>query len=1278
MKFPIPSSFPDLEQCPYNLLPYPAGFDDDDEASRADSFKNLILYVEQGNQILLNNGIALFSELGLSYEENAWCGEERVQALYTLVRKSSSLAPRTRARLISSICEAIYALCSILSTPTTSNESIEDDVDINQNSNAVSQKFRDAFACHLYMLYSLMFLYESEAKLGKSSSKGKKKATSSKEVIDVNAHRAECAEVMLTAAQTMCQYQSKLWKRGVPEESVHNLPCRISILMLENSDGVNAQKAASANLAIGIIAATVDSATNLSTNIVAALVDLLHSYEHMALLAVDLCCKVNETPVNRLAIELLRELGRLSQTYDSDDTGRGNGVKNVAPFVSELAAKRPQLVLSNISLVMPLLQSEHYQFRNSIVTTIGNILVNFNEHVTSIENKDDKENSENNEGIDLSRGLYMQNNRDSLLDILVERTYDKNSFVRSTVMKTWKFLIGKKCLPLDKVTDVTSLAIDRLQDKTVLVRRGAMQLLTLILERNPFYESLNPLPYQEKIVELRQFLKSNLPTSLRDAVSQNSDPDTEIEELEEAALIAVMKEEVFENEADLNDSEREYLSKVRALKFAFSAVNFIKLFENTNGIFESMLSSTTVSDVTEALRFFVRAHHFELPFAITGIKRALILMWSNEKNIKDEVIRAFIDIFIREGTDGCKQLNDDEIAREFLFLVRHASVSELASIEEVIKVLVQKNEIPSEVFLILWSTTQGPMRATAFSILSMGAAADSKIVDSLSRLRIMLEAGFGDYVEENRDWKTIASAACALSKIGKSQASPGSAKSLVLEMMLDRLCTIVRGDWCQDTVVEDTKGWFSAAEKSINAIFVIFQEPEKICANIIYGLEATTFCVGTENSSSCSDLRLSRFCFVVGHIALKLLVYTEELCGTLRRAQAAKTIAKQTEASSSKKKDGDKEENDDAIEKELGVAAEAEAENEQKLAEITENEIVGRGLISVFAPIIVHIVADEDFHCSSDILMQSATLALCKFMCISETFCENHLSLLFMILGKASSVNDITMRSNIVISLGDLAFRFPNAVEPYTPHIYLCLRDKFTSVRKNTLMVLMHLILNDMVKVKGQVCEIALCLEDQEPAIRDMSRLLFQELSKRSNNPIYNLLSDIISKLSQMDIEKKTFRNIMLFLLGFIEKEKQNETFIEKLCLRFPTCTSISQKADIAFCLSQLKVTAKCIKCFNDNFKYYKDSLYDEEVFNFFAEIVQKVKKTLNNPGVKPEMEDALEEWEKKLSNENASGMENHIAGNKAEKAKAKAAKRASRRKRNKALSELHSVQCSA
>lgn len=81
--FPIPSSLQDLEREPYNLLPYPHDFDDEDEAARADSFGRLVELIDQGNQALLTDGIALFQV----YDgQRPWLDGDRIQALYTLVR----------------------------------------------------------------------------------------------------------------------------------------------------------------------------------------------------------------------------------------------------------------------------------------------------------------------------------------------------------------------------------------------------------------------------------------------------------------------------------------------------------------------------------------------------------------------------------------------------------------------------------------------------------------------------------------------------------------------------------------------------------------------------------------------------------------------------------------------------------------------------------------------------------------------------------------------------------------------------------------------------------------------------------------------------------------------------------------------------------------------------------------------------------------------------------------------------------------------------------------
>lgn len=84
--FPIPSSLQDLEREPYNLLPYPYDFDDDDEEARALSFCRLVKILEVGNRRLATEGMSLFNNENRFPDEDKWMDEERMQALYTLVR----------------------------------------------------------------------------------------------------------------------------------------------------------------------------------------------------------------------------------------------------------------------------------------------------------------------------------------------------------------------------------------------------------------------------------------------------------------------------------------------------------------------------------------------------------------------------------------------------------------------------------------------------------------------------------------------------------------------------------------------------------------------------------------------------------------------------------------------------------------------------------------------------------------------------------------------------------------------------------------------------------------------------------------------------------------------------------------------------------------------------------------------------------------------------------------------------------------------------------------
>ena len=119
-------------------------------------------------------------------------------------------------------------------------------------------------------------------------------------------------------------------------------------------------------------------------------------------------------------------------------------------------------------------------------------------------------------------------------------------------------------------------------------------------------------------------------------------------------------------------------------------------------------------------------------------------------------------------------------------------------------------------------------------------------------------------------------------------------------------------------------------------------------------------------------------------------------------------------------------------------------------------------LLAAYSPILARIASQPGKYKHAH-LRAAAVLSLCKFLALSSDYCEAHLQLLFSLLRHSS---DSRLKANLIIALGDLAFRFPNTLEPWSPHMYTGLSDSDSVVRKHTLLVLTHLILNDMLKVR--------------------------------------------------------------------------------------------------------------------------------------------------------------------------------------------------------------------
>jgi hypothetical protein len=152
---------------------------------------------------------------------------------------------------------------------------------------------------------------------------------------------------------------------------------------------------------------------------------------------------------------------------------------------------------------------------------------------------------------------------------------------------------------------------------------------------------------------------------------------------------------------------------------------------------------------------------------------------------------------------------------------------------------------------------------------------------------------------------------------------------------------------------------------------------------------------------------------------------------------------------------------------------------------------------------------------------------------VSSEYCETNLGLLLTILERSQ---DAVVRSNLVVALGDMAVCFNHLIDENTDFLYRRLNDGDPSVKRTCLMTLTFLILAGQVKVKGQLGEMAKCLEDSDKKIADMARMFFTELSTK-DNAVYNQFIDMFSVLSaDSALSEEALKRIVKFLAGFVEK----------------------------------------------------------------------------------------------------------------------------------------------
>ena len=270
-------------------------------------------------------------------------------------------------------------------------------------------------------------------------------------------------------------------------------------------------------------------------------------------------------------------------------------------------------------------------------------------------------------------------------------------------------------------------------------------------------------------------------------------------------------------------------------------------------------------------------------------------------------------------------------------------------------------------------------------------------------------------------------------------------------------------------------------------------------------------------------------------MAIKQIVHLEACELDFKRRKAEKEKDKE-KAKAAETPAGAKETPpEDADELDL-IGGTTEDDFTEAIAHIRERELLygEQSLLARFGPLVAEICSNNTAYRDRG-LQAAATLCMAKLMCVSGEFCEAHLPLLITILERS---DDAITRSNVVIALGDMAVCFNHLIDENTDFLYRRLNDGDASVKRTCLMTLTFLILAGQVKVKGQLGEMAKCLEDGDRRIADLARMFFTELATK-DNAVYNHFVDMFSLLSaERELDEEALRRIVKFP-GELHREGQ-------------------------------------------------------------------------------------------------------------------------------------------
>jgi len=712
------------------------------------------------------------------------------------------------------------------------------------------------------------------------------------------------------------------------------------------------------------------------------------------------------------------------------------------------------------------------------------------------------------------------------------------------------------------------------------------------------------------------------------------------------------------NVKDTNKSEKENKIKEeislrkRVKNYLKNCLEFATELEKAIPMAERLLFSTCAGDAIESCTFLGTAFQFGVTGADSSVREALFQAFHRDQSVRNNVAIVYKEIYLNMNSN---KRSDRQMAiaraNRLIDLLKELQPGQSPALAQLIATWYENGELNSELLQVLWEKFSMKYPGTlpidsrvALMIITMMSQIEPNIV--INNLDVLVKIGFGPRAKKDL---LLARDTCRMLLKIRQDNKDIEKSPLRFSNDHDIFCEIL-SLLTENFIEVDENAYISFTTDALNVIYHLANQPDELIKKLLLDITEKGQFKNKDNdqSLSVSYIVLSKLLYIIGHVAIRQMVHLDvSVYKELKRrnliremqGKSKKQTKKGNTSSPSKTRSAAtplnarpavrnkshsytssicEDNGEEALE---GAMDDAEAEF---INGALENEIVtGNGLLAKFVPLVLDVCKHPDKY-NNENLQAAASLALSKMMTVSSEFCEQSLQLLVTILERSIYPG---VRSNTLIGLSDLITRFPNQVEPWSKHIYGRLRDENVNVRRTCIRMLSNLIMREMIRVKGQVSELALCIIDEDEKIRQDTKEFFNQLAQKGN-ALYNVVPDILSRLAdpQLNLEEKQFQETIRYILGLMQKEKQIDTIIEKIYARFKLAVTERQWRDLSYCLSLLQFSGKSIRHLTESLPLLKDKIHHKPVLTALQNIIEQTKRKADAKAACTELEEKIQE----------------------------------------------------